>query len=473
MLRGSRLACLPEQARIGLPAMSHTHGPTTRRQLLHLGAALACGIVAYFLPLPGIPEPARRCLGIIAAAAWLWVTEAIPLYSTSFLVVLLEVVLLAGPLKLEPAVFIAPFFDNVIMLFLGGFVLSETLGKFGLDTLLAGAILERTGSKPRRVLLGMMFVAAFLSMWMSNTAATALLIGMGLTVIRGLPDDDPFRTALILGIPFAANVGGIATPIGSPPNAIAIGILAKQGIRLSFSQWMLFGLPITVLLFFFIWWLLLRLFPPRCAAVSLPPARREPLNQRQKAIIVVFAVTVLLWLTAELHRIPASVIAVIPALVFTGFGFLDTDDFGRIGWNILILMGGGLSLGVAIRSSGLADWLLASLRLDGMSPLVLAAVLMLAAMAVTTFISNTSAAAMLLPLVAGLSTHPVPLVLAAGIGVSLSMLLPISTPPNAIAYGSGLVKVRTMARAGALVCAGGLVVVLAGVFAVSKLLGML
>ncbi len=453
--------------------MPPKHGPILSRQLAHAAAALACGIVAYLLPLPGIPEPARRCLGIIAAAAYLWVTEAIPLYSTSFLVVLLEVVLLAGPLKLEPAVFIAPFFDNVIMLFLGGFVLSETLGKFGLDTLLAGAILERTGTRPSRVLLGMMFVAAFLSMWMSNTAATALLIGMGLTVIRGLPDDDPFRTALILGIPFAANVGGIATPIGSPPNAIAIGILAKQGIRLSFSKWMLFGLPVTIVLFFFIWWLLLRMFPARATEVSLPHRAKEKLGGRQKAIIAVFALTVLLWLTAELHRIPASVIAVIPALVFTGFGFLDSKDFGRIGWDILILMGGGLSLGVAIRSSGLADWLLQSLRLGSMSPLLLTAVAMLAAMIVTTFISNTSAAAMLLPLVAGLSAHPAPLVLAVGIAVSLSMILPISTPPNAIAYGSGLVKVKTMAAVGALVCAGGLVAVLAGVFAVSKLLGYL
>ncbi len=443
------------------------------RQVGHTFAGLALGLIGYLLPLPGIPEPARRCLGIIIVAAYLWVTEAIPLYSTSFLVVFLEVTLLTGPLKLEPAVFIAPFFDNVIMLFLGGFVLSETLGKFGLDTLLAGAILERTGTRPNRVLLGMMFVAAFLSMWMSNTAATALLIGMGLTVIRDLPEDDPFRTALILGIPFAANVGGIATPIGSPPNAIAIGILAKQGIRLSFSRWVLFGLPVTVALFLFTWWLLLRLFPPHAKTVTIPPRRRESLSPRQKAIVVVFGVTVLLWLTAELHRIPSSVIAIIPALIFTGFGFLDSEDFGRIGWDILILMGGGLSLGVAIRSSGLANWLLQSLHLGGMSPLLLAAVAMLVALAVTTFISNTSAAAMLLPLVAGLSDQPAALVMAVGIAVSLSMILPISTPPNAIAYGSGLVKVRTMAAVGALVCTGGLVVVIAIVFAVSKLLGYL
>ncbi len=441
------------------------------RQLVHTAAALTLGFFVYLIPFPGMPDPARRCLAIIAVAGYLWVTEAIPLYSTSFLVVFLEVVLLAGPLKLDAGVFISPFFDRVIMLFLGGFVLSETLGKFGLDTMLASSVLSRTGTKPARVLLGMMFVAAFLSMWMSNTAATALLIGMGLTVIRGLPEDEPFRTALILGIPFAANVGGIATPIGSPPNAIAMGILAEQGIRITFTRWMLIGLPITVLLFFLIWWLLLRLFPARVAAVGLPPVRKEPLNNHQKAVITVFVLTVILWLTAELHRIPAAVIATLPALIFTGFGFLDTDDFGRIGWDILILMGGGLSIGVAIRASGLADWFLASLHLSGLNTILLAFIIVLVAIAITTFISNTSAAAMLLPLVAGLTSNPVPLVFAAGIAVSLSMILPISTPPNAIAYGSGLVKTRTMATTGALVCVAGTVAVLAVVLTVSKLLG--
>ncbi len=458
-------------------ASKGTMPPDTRnsstRQLIHLAAALTLGALAYLIPFPNMPEPARRCLGIVAVAAYLWITEAVPLYSTAFLVVFLEVFLLSGLLKLDAGVFIAPFFDRVIMLFLGGFVLAETLGKFALDAVLAGLVLKRTGTKPQRVLLGMMFVAAFLSMWMSNTAATALLIGMALTVIRRLPDDEPFRTALILGIPFAANVGGIATPIGSPPNAIAIGVLSEQGIRISFSKWMLVGLPVTVLLFFFIWWLLLRLFPPRVAEVTLPPTRTEPLSSRQKTVIAVFVGTVLLWLTAELHRLPAAVVATLPALVFTGFGFLDTDDFGRIGWDILILMGGGLSLGVAIKSSGLADWLLSALRLGSTNLVVLTAVVLLVAMAATTFISNTSAAAMLVPLVSGLTGQPAPLVLAAGIAVSVSMVLPISTPPNAIAYGSGLVKVRTMATAGVLVCFGAAVVILAVVLTVSKLLGYL
>ncbi len=441
-------------------------------RLVHLAVALAVGVVVYLLPLPGIPGPARRCLAILAVASYLWVTEAVPLYSTTFLIVFLEAVLLAGPLKLDARTFIAPLFDPVIMLFLGGFVLSYALAKYNLDGRLAHVILSRTGSKPGRVLLGMMFVAAFLSMWMSNTAATALLVGLALTVVRRLPADDPFRTALILGIPFAANIGGVATPIGTPPNAIALGILADHGIHLSFLRWMAVGVPVAVVVFLVLWWLLLRLFPARAERVELEPGPADRLDRRQWTILAVFAGTVVLWLLAEVHRIPAAVIAMVPALVFTGFRILNRDDFGRIGWDILVLMGGGLSLGVAIKASGLAAWVLELLSLGGVNPILLTVVLTVGAMAITTFISNTSTAALLLPLVAGLSPHPSVPVLAVAIGVSVSMVLPVSTPPNAIAYGSGLVSVRTMARVGLLLSAIALLVVIAGVLGVTRLLGL-
>jgi sodium-dependent dicarboxylate transporter 2/3/5 len=317
----------------------------------------------------------------------------------------------------------------------------------------------------------MMAVAAFLSMWMSNTAATALLVGLALTIIRRLEPGDPFRVALILGIPFAANIGGVATPIGTPPNAIALGILADHGIQISFVRWMLVGVPVTIAIFLVLWWLLLRLFPARARSVTLPPAGDTRLDRRQWTITIVFVVTILLWLTAELHHLPSAVVAVIPALIFTGLRILDKEDFGRVGWDILILMGGGLSLGVAIRESGLTAWALTLVRLGGLNPILLTAIFTVVAMIVTTFISNTSTAALLLPLVAGLSPHPAVPVLAVAIGVSVSMVLPVSTPPNAIAYGSGLVSVRTMARAGLILSAIALVIVVLGVVGLTRLLG--
>jgi sodium-dependent dicarboxylate transporter 2/3/5 len=441
------------------------------RSLLQSGVALALGALVYLVPIPGIPDPAKRCLAIIAVASCLWVTEAIPLFATSFFIVLAEALLLSGPLKLDFRVFLAPFFDPVIMLFLGGFILSQALAKYDLDGLLAGAILRRTGSKPKHVLFGMMAVAAFLSMWMSNTAATALLVGLALTIIRRLEPGDPFRVALILGIPFAANIGGVATPIGTPPNAIALGILADHGIQISFVRWMLVGVPVTIAIFLVLWWLLLRLFPARARSVTLPPAGDTRLDRRQWTITIVFVVTILLWLTAELHHLPSAVVAVIPALIFTGLRILDKEDFGRVGWDILILMGGGLSLGVAIRESGLTAWALTLVRLGGLNPILLTAIFTVVAMIVTTFISNTSTAALLLPLVAGLSPHPAVPVLAVAIGVSVSMVLPVSTPPNAIAYGSGLVSVRTMARAGLILSAIALVIVVLGVVGLTRLLG--
>lgn len=441
------------------------------RRLVQVGLAVAFGAAVYLVPLPGLPEPARRCLAILAVATWLWVTEAIPLFATSLLVVLLESVLLTGPLKADARLFIAPLFDPVIMLFLGGFILSHALARYNLDVRLAHAILGRTGARPRSVLFGMMLVAAFLSMWMSNTAATALLIGLALTVIRRLPGDDPFRTALILGIPFAANIGGVATPIGTPPNAMALGILAEHGVRISFLQWMVIGLPVAALLFLLLWWLLVRLFPARAASVEVDPPERDRLDRRQWLVVAVFVGTVLLWLTAGLHGLPAAVVAIIPAVIFTGLRLLDREDFGRIGWDILVLMGGGLSLGIAIRESGLAAWVLGLLHVGGVNPLLLTAIVTLAAMIVTTFISNTSTAALLLPLVAGLTPHPALPVIACAIGVSVSMVLPVSTPPNAIAYGSGLVSVRTMARVGLVVSGVGLVVVVLGVLGLTRLLG--
>ncbi|HDR00020.1 MAG TPA: SLC13/DASS family transporter [candidate division WOR-3 bacterium] len=444
----------------------------TSKNLLHSAVALALGAAVYLVPIPGMPDPAKRCLAIVAVATWLWVTEAIPLFATSFLIVLLSALFLTGPLDIGVQVFFAPFFDPVIMLFLGGFILSQALDKYSLDDLLARAILNRTGAKPGNVLFGMMLVAAVLSMWMSNTAATALLVGLALTIIRRLEAGDPFRIALILGIPFAANIGGVATPIGTPPNAIALGILAEHGIRLSFVRWMAVGIPITAAMFFLLWWLLSKLFPARTATVTLPPVEPEPLDRRQWTVVITFAVTVLLWLTAELHKLPSSVVALVPTLVFTGLRLLDKEDFGRVGWDVLILMGGGLSLGVAIQRSGLTGWLMTLVHLEGVNPVLLTAAFTAVAMVVTTFISNTSAAALLLPLVAGLAPHPTVPVLAVAIGVSVSMVLPVSTPPNAIAYGSGLFGVRTMARVGIIVSAAGLVLVVLGVLALTHLFGL-
>ncbi len=448
------------------------------KRVLHLAIALAIGLVVYLLPLPGIPAPARRCLAILAVASYLWVTEAIPLYATSFLILLLEALFLTGAwtvgthaVSMDFRQYLAPFFDPVIMLFLGGFVLSHALAKYDLDRRLTHAILRRTGSRPHKVLLGMMFVAAFLSMWMSNTAATALLIGLALTVIRRLPDNDPFRVALILGIPFAANIGGIATPIGTPANAIALGVLADHGIHLSFLRWMAVGVPIAALTFLILWWLLLRLFPARTQTVAFEPPGSDRLDRRQWTIVIVFGLTVLLWLTAEFHHLPTAVVAIIPALVFTGLRILNRNDFGRIGWDILILMGGGLSLGIAIKATGLAAWVLTLLNLGGMDPVLLTILITVAAMIATTFISNTSTAALLLPLVAGIAPHPTVPVLAVAIGVSVSMVLPVSTPPNAIAYGSGLIPVRTMARVGLILSGVALVVVILAVLGITRLMG--
>ena len=233
------------------------------KTLIVLACALTAGFIVSRLHPAGLGEAGRLTLGIFTAAAILWVVEPFPLYVTSFIVVILEVVLLGragGPLGLTGGgytIFLTPFFDSVVVLFLGGFVMARAVKRYGLDERISRGILRRVGTRPCTVLFGMMVTTAFLSMWISNTATTALMIAVAIPIIKSFPSDEPFRKAIILGIPFAANVGGIGTPIGTPPNAIAMGILDQAGRGISFIEWMYRGIPVMIILLA-VTWLVLR-----------------------------------------------------------------------------------------------------------------------------------------------------------------------------------------------------------------------
>jgi sodium-dependent dicarboxylate transporter 2/3/5 len=430
------------------------------RALAILSAALALGyLVSRFEPA-GLTEAGRITLGIFAIAAILWMLEPFPLYVTSFLVVILEVVFLGragGPLGMEAkgyAVFLHPFFDPVVVLFLGGFVLARAVKRYGLDDRISRLILRRAGSRPTSVLLGMMVTSAFLSMWISNTATTALMIAVAIPLIRDFPQDEPFRKAIILGVPFASNIGGIGTPIGTPPNAIAMGILGQIHEGFSFLAWMIRGLPVVVVLLGFCWWLLCRLFPPGISRVELRIRTDEPMDRRSMLIVGVFAGVVILWLTSPLHGIPAAIIALVPLVVFFGLGLLEHEDLQDLGWGILFIIGGGMSLGVAMRESGLSAWIVQQIPFEGIGAFGVLLVFAVSAAALTTFISNTATANLLIPIVVGVAAiAPRTSAVAVALASSAAMILPISTPPNAIAYGSGRIAVADMMRAGAIVTA--------------------
>jgi sodium-dependent dicarboxylate transporter 2/3/5 len=424
---------------------------TIIKKLSLIALFIIIALAVYFLPIHNISEPAKRTLSILIIAALFWVTEVVPLYITSFVILFLETIFLTNVMGGNFRIFLVPFFDSVIVLFLGGLVLAQALKKYDLDEWFAFLILKRIGNKPYRVLIGLMAVTAFLSMWMSNTATTALMIGLVLVLMKNIPSHDPLIPALALGIPFAANIGGLATPIGTPPNALAISILRTKGINISFVGWMAFALPLTIVLFFIIYFILRMNFRTKLQSVKLIENKSNGFTNEQKLILGVFGLTFLLWLTAELHKIPTSIVSIIPVIIFSGFGLLKEENFGGLGWDTLMLMGGGLSLGMSIEKSGLSSWFVNMINFQSFPNILLLAILAIITIILTSFISNTSAAAILLPIGVGLTTKSIDVALIVSICASIAMILPVSTPPNAIAYGSGLINIKNMVKYGSVI----------------------
>jgi sodium-dependent dicarboxylate transporter 2/3/5 len=316
------------------------------------------------------------------------------------------------------------------------------------------------GDNPRTILLAVMGTTALFSMWISNTATTALMLSVVLPISELIPSDDPYRKALLLGVPFAANIGGMATPIGTPPNALAIGRLGEIGISISFPLWMVLSLPIMLALLVITWRILLHAFPPTISHVVYtcePPARP---TLEQKAIGAIFGVTVLLWLTTGVHGIPSAVVALIPTVILLGSGLVAKEDLRGLGWEILILVGAGLSLGVAIDRSGLGAWVVTALHMDIM-PIVFASVMFVVlTLIMTTFMSNTATASLLIPIAMGIGRTTGSLAVSIAVTSSVAMALPVSTAPNAIAYSSGILRVWDMVRVGTIVSLIAIVLIL-------------
>jgi len=405
-------------------------------------------VIVSLLPLPGLSSAGSKVLGIFVFAMLSWLTEVIPLSVTAMIVVFLSALLLPSEISgLKASYFYSSLSSSTVILFAGGYFLASGMQKHKIDMIFSKFVLSKTGNNPKMVLLGLILTTAFLSMWMSNTATTALMIAVSLPIVRTISKDDPFSTALVLGIPFAANVGGIATPVGTPPNAIAIQMLLDNGYKVTFSRWMMWGFPIAVILVIFLWWLLLIIYKPKTKEVILK-IESVRIGWRQKYVLVIFVVTALLWLLSSVIHLSSSLIAFIPPVAFLSTGILNKEDFRTIGWDILILVGGGICLGMAMTESGLSGWILHSLHLSNIHPLLLLLILGLLTYFASNFMSNTAAANIFIPLAIGLGKGFAPIVVFIAITASCSMLLPVSTPPNAIAYGSGAVETKQMARTG-------------------------
>lgn len=435
-------------------------------------AATALLIIAIlFIELFGIPgtglsHPQQITAAILVVAAVLWVTEWVSLFVVSFLILALEIVwllpsLTATGVEVKSSVFFSPFFSNIILLFLGGFVLSSLMQKYGLDIRFAQSILRRTKGMPSLTLLGIILACSFLSMWISNTATTAMMLTMVFPLIKRIPDEHPFRKALVLCIPFACNLGGIGTPIGTPPNAIALTYLTKAGYTISFAKWMILTLPFLVVFLVLLWQMLLRLFPPGDLKLEVPERHTGDFGPKHWGALAIFVITALGWFFASKLGLATGTVGLFPIIVAFWFGLLSTNDFRDLPWDVLYMVSGGLALGVALNITGLGEVLVSALPLDG-SPWVLLAITAAVAGAMSTVMSNTATAGLVIPLVMNLpfkDNYILSLVVALALMCSMAMALPVSTPPNAIAFSSRAINSKDMMITGGLITIVGFILI--------------
>ncbi|MEE8348906.1 MAG: DASS family sodium-coupled anion symporter [Acidobacteriota bacterium] len=430
------------------------HSVNSRRRAAFFVIAVVLACFVYWIGGP-LEQRQRTVLAVVMVAVVLWVSEVIPLYITSLISSFLLIVI-AG---FGPQEIFAPYFDSVIVLFLGGFILARGMQKHGLDSFLARSLLRRIGSNPYIFILGIMSVTAFLSMWMSNTAAAAIMVPICVVVLREnklFADTSSFARGCLLAVAYAATIGGIGTLVGSPPNAIAVRFLAENNVErveLSFLGWMVQAFPFVVVALIFVWLMICLLNKPEVREIHFSDTEGR-LTREQGIVLLVFAVTALGWLSTQLTGLSSATVALVPIILLYGLGLLDDTDLGKINWGTLLLFGGGLSLGGALTQARI-DLLMAETlthQLGGLPVFLILVILIYFGILVTMIASNTASAAILVPLMipvakgVGIDVKTMAAVIA--IGVSLDFMMPVGTPPNAIVYSTGLVRVKHMMKNG-------------------------
>lgn len=446
--------------------------------------ALIGFLLPFFIQIEGLSEAGHRLLSIFIFAVVLWVSEAIPLFATSAAVILLLILFLSdvsGKLawawgmadgfgaKGPPSYtdFFNTLASKVLILFLGGFFLAFGAAKFGVDKNLAAIMLKPFGQKPSRVLLGLMLITGVLSMWMSNTATTATIMAVVLPIIHRLQIDDKFRIALALGVPFAANIGGMGTPIGTPPNAIVLGALEKidpatgEAVgECSFLQWMLFSIPIAAVLLAMAWVLIMFLFPASQKAIEIDMNVKWVKSQKAAIYYVTAIFTILMWVTGSLHGINSYVVGMFPVVILLSTGVLGAKEFRSLEWDVLWLVAGGIALGKGVSVTGFDTWIVGLVDWNAMSASILGIAICATALIMSTFISNSAATNLLAPIAVAVAAaaggSSMTILIFVALGASMAMALPISTPPNAIAYGAGAFTTKQMALTGGIIAVLGI-----------------
>ncbi|MBQ2174735.1 MAG: SLC13/DASS family transporter [Alphaproteobacteria bacterium] len=473
---------------IGFNLASSTHRSNLERKMarqksliISLVVSVIVALILWNLPtdsfgIAGLTIVEQRVIAVFAFATLMWLTEAIPSWATSVLII---VILLftcstsslwlfstdSGVIPLGTLIgyksLMYTFADPIIMLFLGGFILAIAATKTGLDVLLAKVMLKPFGTNPKFVLLGFILATGVFSMFLSNTATAAMMLTFLTPVLKSLPADGKGKIGLALAIPIGANIGGIATPIGTPPNAIALKYLNDPeglNMNLGFGQWMLFMLPFALLVLFIAWILLLKLFPFKAKTIELNIEGTTKKDWQSIVVYITFALTILLWVCDRITGVNSNVVAMLPIGVFCACGIITRRDLEEINWSVLWMVAGGFALGVAMQDTGLATHMIESIPFNSWSPLLMIVGSGLLCYALSNFISNTATASLLVPILAVVGTAAAenlasfggvaPLLIGLAMSASLAMILPISTPPNALAHATGMVEQKDMMRVG-------------------------
>ena len=432
--------------------------------------------------LPIFTLTQQRVIAIFVFTAMMWILEVIPTWTTS-VVAIVSILLTTSNKGLGFLIakenvgtltnykdIMAAFADPVIMLFLGGFVLAFAATKVGLDVQLAKVMLKPFGTNPKTVLLGVLLVIGIFSMFMSNTATAAMMLTFLTPVLATLPKDGGGRISLALAIPIAANIGGMGTPIGTPPNAIALGALQEAGYNITFAGWMLRMVPYVILMLVIAWFLLMKLYPFKAKSIELKIEGQEvKVTPFQKYVVwVTFALTIILWVGESIFKINSNIVAMIPFAVFSATGIMKARHLEHINWAVLWMVAGGFALGTALNQTGLASTLIKTIPFASWNALVVMLVGGFICYFLSNFISNSASANLVVPILIvvgkAMAGNPgfealggVPaMIIGVAIAASVAMCLPVSTPPNALAHSTGMITTKQMATVGIIMGAVGL-----------------
>ena len=439
-----------------------------------LGVLIVCIALGWLAHLAGWPRQQVIVAAIVSGTILLWVLEILPLFSTAFMSMAAQILFLGNPggwswVGFEdgqgpPAeAFLRAAVDPVLLLFFSGLILARAISKTGVHHHIAARLLRPMAGTPDRLLLGVILATALLSLVMSNTATTALMLTLIAPILRQLRATDAFRKALVLAVPTSANIAGMSTPVASPPNAIAMSYLARGDISFGFQDWIVLAAPVVLILLATTWWWLLRCYPPGGAEWRLSFSEAS-LSGRGAWVVAVAALTFAAWLSEPWHGVPASVAALLPVALLFATAVLDRADVNSLDWDVLILIAGGLTLGYSLQVTGMDQRLAAAVPTSAGRFATLAA-LGFATLSLGTFFSNTAIASMLMPVAVAVAAGANPLdltsaALMVALAASMSIALPVSTPPNAMAYASGELTSGDFLRSGGYIGVCGTVIIL-------------